>query len=276
MDHDPVFQVIGEYIERMKAINAFYSDMPESKSETRLMVRTLGEVSVKWEGGDVKELKPQALEFLLYLIDGGPADKDRAGAEFWPDHPQGRQTANLHMAVYSIRKSLGKEVIRLDGNVYRFEPPTELDYDVKESVRAAEVVKGLPPADPRRFFALTEAVSLYRGPFMPEYFSNWVQERRNELELDYLDLASELAEEALRRDQPKRALSPLRKALKVDPYREDLNLNYLNLLRRLDRRTDAISHYRAYAALLRRDFGLEPADEAKKVRDWAVGEATSS
>lgn len=237
-------------------------------------MNSLGGLSISYEGTPVDKLKPQAIEFMLYLIDGGPADKDRAGSEFWPDHPPGRQTANLHMAVYSIRKALGKEAVELEGNAYRFAPPLEIQYDVREFENAVAVARKLPPADPRRFFALTEAVSLYDGDFMPEFFSNWVQERRIQLELDYLDVASELAEEAILRDQPKRALGPLREALRLDPYREDVNLRYLEVLQRLDRRTDVISHYRKYADLLRKDFEIEPADSAKAVHAWALGQDT--
>ncbi|MDX1600120.1 MAG: BTAD domain-containing putative transcriptional regulator [Anaerolineales bacterium] len=270
---DPVYELVEEYVDKMRAFGEFYSQGSGQEESDRLKVSTLGGVRINHHGREVDDLKPQALEFLLYLIDGGGVDKDRAGAEFWADHPPGRQTANLHMAVYSIRQALGKKVIQLEGNRYSFAAYAELDYDVREFERAVEVAHRLPPADPRRFFALTEAVNRYDGPFMPEYFSNWVQDRRTQLELDYLDVAAELAEEALRRDQPKRALRPLREALSVDPYREDLNLNYLQLLRRLDRRTEVISHYRKYADLLRRDFGLEPAAEARQVHDWAVGEA---
>ncbi len=58
-----------------------------------------------------------------------------------------------------------------------------------------------PPGDPRRMFALTEAINSYGGPLLPEFSSDWVLERRRTLELRYLDLLAQNAQEAMMRTQ---------------------------------------------------------------------------
>jgi DNA-binding SARP family transcriptional activator len=78
------------------------------------------------------------------------------------------------------------------------------------------------------------------------------------LEMRYLDLTASYADEALLRDQPMRAVTALREALKLDPTRDDLNLRILEVLGRLGRRSEIVSHYQRYVRLLADEMGLDP------------------
>jgi two-component SAPR family response regulator len=167
------------------------------------------------------------------------------------------------MAVYSLRNALGKDFISLDGVAYSISTEVDLAYDVREFVRTAKVAQELPVGDPRRLFAFTEAIRQYQGPFLLESESDWVVERRRYLEMVYLDLVSQHADEALMRDQPLRAVQLLQDALVVDPYRDDLNLRYILLLGRLNRRSEIVSHYQRYVTLLSSDLGLDPSEEVR-------------
>jgi LuxR family maltose regulon positive regulatory protein len=270
---DPTHQSLLHRIEVMQAMKVHYEGDP-SKSATgkmSLVVQALGGSSISRAAAPVEDLKPQAMEVFFLLVDKGAVDRDLLADTFWPDFPVGRQTANLHMAIYSIRSSMGKDVVKLEGSVYRLDDALQIRYDVSEFERAVEVVRRLPPGDPRRIFALTEAVNLYKGRFLPEFFSDWIGERRRELEYTYLDVAAEHADEALLRDQPQRALDSLRFALGFDPYRDDLNERYLRALLRLGRRSDVITHYRDYRRLLKEDLGLEPAEAVAEIFERASG-----
>jgi DNA-binding SARP family transcriptional activator len=138
-----------------------------------------------------------------------------------------------------------------------------LDFDVDHFERAAKAADRLPIGDPRRKFALNEAIEAYQGPFLPDFTSNWVIDRRGELELRYLDLLAEFSEEALVQDDPQRAMESLREALRIDPFRDDLNRQFLEALGVLGRRTEIIRHYHKYADLLAEELELEPSDEIR-------------
>lgn len=270
MPNDPTLGIVSQRIELMDALRARYLDNKEIDHEEgpAYHVTAFGGLDVRVKGVQKNDdMKPQALEVFVFLVDNGPTERDKLSEVFWPDHPPGRQTANLHMAIYSIRQAIGKDMVVLEGSTYMLSNDVDWRYDVSEFERAFAVAMSLPPGDPRRMFALTEATQLYSGPYLPEYFSEWVEERRRELELDFLDVVAANAEEAMRRDIPDRALSPLRDALKVDPYRDDLNRHYLEALKRLDRRSDALSHYQRYASLVREELGLEPSPKVKEVID---------
>jgi LuxR family maltose regulon positive regulatory protein len=267
---DPIYQRLAHRIDIMDAMERHYRPAEPADEETGVLVQAFGETRVIVEGNVVVDLKPLALEVFLLLVDKGSAERDMLADMFWPDHPVGRQTANLHMAIYNIRGSLGKDLVRLDGSVYRLNPDVSFRYDVAEFERAVDIEGRMLPGDPRRIFVLTEAVNLYRGRFMPEFFSDWVETKRRQLEFQYLEVVAEHAEEALLRDQPRRALDSLRGALTVDPYRDDLNEAYIRALARLGRRSDVLNHYIEYKRLLQDEFGLEPSESIRGIYEAMV------
>ena len=161
----------------------------------RLVVRALGSTNVSWRDRTVRRLKPLSREVMLYLLDQGRAERDVVLEVFWPDHPPGRQAANLHMAVYNLRQEFGKEFVLLDGTCYTLGDSVESDYDVARFEHAADVAERMHAGDPRRLFALTEAVHAYAGPFLPDLTSGWVMARRRSLEARFMDLVRAAADE---------------------------------------------------------------------------------
>jgi DNA-binding SARP family transcriptional activator len=218
----------------------------------------LGQGIVMRDDETLSALTPFARELLFYIVDHQRVEREILVETFWPDYPPGRQTSNLHTAVYALRRAIGKEAILFDGSVYELSPAFPIEYDVLRFERTAAVADNLPHGDPRRLFALTEAINSYAGPFLSEFASQWVTERRRVLEMRYLDLAASYADEALLRSQPLRAVNTLRRALRIDPYRDDLNLRMLEALGRLGRRSEIVSHYQQYVRLLADELGLDP------------------
>lgn len=262
VDEISELQVVLDRINRMRAfVQQFTGSAEPQESDSHLRVRALGTVQIPEESNQA--LKPLSKEILFYLLDRGSASRDVLLETFWPEIPPGRQVSNLHTAIYSIRRALGREAVDYDGAIYRLSIEENIDYDVAHFERTAKAADRLPVGDPRRKFALNEAIEVYQGPFLPDFTSNWVIDRRGELELRYLDLLAEFSEEALVQDDPQRAVSSLRDALRIDPYRDDLNRQFLEALAVLGRRTEIIRHYRQYAGLLAEDLDLEPSDELR-------------
>ena len=119
-------------------------------------------------------------------------------------------------------------------------------------------------------FALTEAVNLYGGEFLPDFDSGWIDERRRTLELRYLDLLAGLSEEALLQGQPSNVVGLLREALSIDPLRDDTNRYYLEALGRLGRRSEIVAHYQEYIRLLSDELGLDPSEEVRELYDRLI------
>ncbi len=268
----PVLSVILRRIDAMRTVAQQYQLVSEDvPTLDKLSFYALGKAEVLGLKQPSLDMKPLPREVLFFLVDRGRVERDVLLESFWPHYPPGRQIANLHTAVYSLRRLLGREAILHEGSVYSLNPELSIESDVDQFERMASIVDGLPPGDPRRMFALTEAISSYGGSFLPEISSEWVIERRRELELYYLDLLTLHANEALVRDQPTRALRTLRQALDIDPYRDDTNLHFLEALGRLGRRSEAIDHYQRYVRLLADELSLDPPEEIRDLYTRLIG-----
>jgi ATP/maltotriose-dependent transcriptional regulator MalT/DNA-binding SARP family transcriptional activator len=263
-DH-PVAGVVLNRVEAMHAFERMHSAAPEPRVEkpTRLEVKALGGSRITMGGADVRTTKPQLREVFFYLIDHRTVPRDELGEVFWPASPPGKRNANIHMAIHSLRRWVGGDLVELDGSAYQLSPALDLTYDVANFRRARGIALALPRGDPRRYFALTEAVNSYAGEFLPELASDWAVDRRRELEIQYLEVLSAFGEEALTRDQPQPAVEHIRRGLAIDPYRDDLNAQYMEALGRLGRRSEVVTHYQRYTNLLESELGLDPPREVR-------------
>ena len=261
---------MGVVLNRVEAMQSFARLHAAERAETvtrpaRLEVRALGAAQVALGGNDLHTTKPQLREVLFYLVDHRTVPRDELGEVFWQTSPPGKRNANIHMAIHSLRRWVGRDVVELEAGSYQLSPSLEVVYDVASFLRARGIALTLPRGDPRRYFALTEAVNSFTGEFLAEFSSNWVVERRRGLELQYLEVLSAYGEEALTRDQPQRAVEHIRRGLAIDPYRDDLNAQYMEALGRLGRRSEMVSHYQRYTTLLGSELGLDPPREVREL-----------
>lgn len=264
-DH-PMVELINHRIVDMKDVKRRYQSSTSIETESdALRVSALGKLEVYQSHTLITELKPLARELFLYILDNERAERDEILEVFWPDHPHGRQVSNLHTTLYNIRRYLGKDVIQSEIPIYLVNRDVDIQYDVQQFENVANLALSLSPGDPRRFFALTDAVHLYTGSFMPEYTANWVLERRYELERMFLDLLITHSEEAVVRNRPREAESSLRQALKIDPFPDETNLRYMEILGQLGRRNELTSHYQRYIRILSTELGLEPSETVREL-----------
>jgi len=268
----PVMSTILHRMETMQGLAQQYKRTGEDTVVTpQVIFRTLGEVDLLRGAERLVDLKPLAREILIFLVDNKRVDRDVLLETFWPSYSPGRQVSNLYTAIYSLRRALGKDAVTLDGSVYGIDPDLSINFDVARFERAANISENLPLGDPRRFFALTEAINSYAGTFMPEFTSDWVVDRRRSLEFRFLELLIDHADEALIRNQPSRALASLRRALSIDPYRDDINLRYLETLGLLERRSEIVAHYQQYIQLLSTELGLDPPESVRELYSRLIG-----
>lgn len=259
--------VLGDLLQRIEVMRSLARQHGEASPEaetTGLRLVALGTSDVLTRDRRLADLEPLPRQIVFFLADQKQVERDVLLEVFWPGALVGRQVSSLYTAVHAVRRALGKDIIAIEGSLYGLNPSGRHRYDVAEFERAAALAGGMPPGDPRRFFALTEAVNAYTGPFLPEFISDWVLEKRRSLEHHFLQLLTLHAEEALVHGDPLRAVESMRLALRIEPLRDDLNLRYLELLGRLQRRSEAVGHYQRYTQMLADELGLDPPDALRE------------
>ena len=213
--------------------------------------------AVKRDGLEISGLLPLHREILFWLIDRGSVHVDTLRETYWPGLPASAQAANLHTAIYNIRKFFGKEFVAMDSGGYRIRLSPSWSYDVRDFLQALEVATRVPDNDPRELSVLSEAISLYTGEFLQGCHAGWAVARRAELGNAFVGLALRYARVCARLHQSRLALEVIRKALGIDPYHDGLNRVYLEALGRAGRRYELVRHYRRYVKLLAEDLGLD-------------------
>lgn len=229
-----------------------------------LGVVTMGSGALVFEGEQVTDLPPLPRQLLFYLVDKQPAARDRVLEAFWPDVDADRQVSSLYTAVHTIRRHLGERAIVIDGALYRINPEWSLHYDAAEFERAAGIAQSVPKGDPRRPFALAEAIHAYEGPFLPEFSGDWVLERRRELKMLLLELLTAHAEANAAAGHLDQSALSLERALSLDPLRDDLHLRYMQILAEMGRRSEVITHYHEYSRRLASELGIDPPTELRR------------
>jgi ATP/maltotriose-dependent transcriptional regulator MalT/DNA-binding SARP family transcriptional activator len=259
----------GRLLDRVRLMEAYARQYdPEAKArsaEALVEFLALGQSTIRVAGKPPDGLKPMAREVAFYLLDAGPVERDVLVETFWPEHSLGRQTANLHMAIYQLRQLLGKDSVTLSGSAYVLQSSAAIEYDVRRFERSAAIAERLPVGDPRRMFALTEAVNSYGGIFLPESDAAWVMLRRRQLQSRYIDLLEAGAEESMTRDQVAHAAQLLQEAVEHEPLRDDLHEQLMRALHRLGRRSEIVELYQRYVRALSEDLGLDPPDRLREL-----------
>jgi two-component SAPR family response regulator len=217
----------------------------------------LGPATLRTGSSVVASLTPQEMRLLVYLVEKGPVRGESLAEIFWPRSTPGNQASSLHTAVYRLRLVLGRENIAFSGGQYELTPTAISDYDAQQFYRSARKIDSLRSSQVAWQQIVRETLDQYSGPFLEGADDQWVLERRRELEAIYVDLALRLGREANSREEAEACLHYLRLALRMDPYREDLNLAYMEVLSRLGRRVSKVQHERRYRRLLAKDLGIE-------------------
>lgn len=271
LERHPVFSAVSLRVDLMHAVAAQYqAPGTDETPPDELRLEALGRSTVRVGATGQADLEPLQRQLLFFLADRQPVERDQILETFWPDSPLGRKVSSLYTATHSLKRSLGRDVILNEGSLYRLRPESPVRYDVSDFLSEVEIGLGMAHGDPRRLFALVQAVERYGGDFLPEYSGDWVIERRRELEQSYLQVLTEHAAESETHGQFERALQSLVKALAIDPLRDDINFRYLDILGRLGRRSQVIGHYQRYVRRLADELGLDPPETTQRLYEQII------
>jgi len=226
-------------------------------------VYAFGEGQVVRDGDLVQSSDWQAAmakEMFFYLLLHGPSSRDEIGLVFWPDLPTKKMVDNFHTTIYRMRKAVGSDVVVAEDGLYRL-GILAYWFDVEEFERLVERARLLPPHDWQAEDLWRRAVMLYRGDFLPEVDRLWVVPKREALREAQLDALVGLGRCYDTRKRVDEAVSWYRRALAVDPLRDDVHLRLMRCYVKAGRRAEALVQYRHCCEILERELGIAPSGE---------------
>lgn len=261
-----------EMIARMPALEGFRERLlgvaaEEESLPGRLEVYALGEERVVRDGQPVPTSAWRAAvakELFFYVLVHKHAERGAIGLAFWPDLSARQMVNQLHVTVHRLRRALGKDVLVAEEGVYRL---GEIDcwFDAEEFESLVERAQVLPIVDLHAEDLWRRAVLLYRGDFMPSAERTWCVSKREALREMFLEALMALGRCHAARHDCEGAIDWYRRALQVDPLREDIHQSIMRCYDEAGRRSEAVIQYQRCREVIKAELGVEPSPETQQL-----------
>ncbi len=233
-----------------------------------IRVSAFGHAAVWVRGREVTDLEWRSEKgkemFFFFLANRRPLRKEEIVTALWPDLPDEKTTSAFHSNMYRLRKALYQEVIAKDSGRYALDPNSRFIFDVEEfqdALARADDLKGSPEAIP----LLEKAASLYQGQFAPDFYTEWAENLRWQLEEQHMGLLSTLAGAYNATGEFKKSADVCQRIIELDEYNEAgwyrLMSNYVQ-----SGQVEAAKYcYNRYVQILAKDEEMD--DEAPEFDD---------
>jgi len=241
-----------------------------------VVVRCLGTFSVWVDGREVGASswpKAKALRLFKFLVANRHrwVPVDEVLEALWPDMDPEAASANFRVILHHARRALSgagaappRSVLLYEQKRCRLDPGMLAWVDADEVLRC--VGQGRRLAGEGRIAeaaaAFARADALYRGDFLAEDpYEEWAQPQREALRAAVLEALEWLARYSSSMGAHGHAAALLKRALALDPCREDVHRQLMLHLARDGRRAEALQQYRRCEEILARELGACPAPE---------------
>ena len=242
--------------------HSFVVTRPDIKAhalgETRVLVNGHSTGEAEWRSSKAKELF-----FYLLCHDTGQT-KEKVAAALWPDLPRAKANSNFHVNLYRARRAIFPGVFILEYGRYKFNPDLTLSFDVSEFEGHLSEATSLP--DTRinaKVTSLESAIGLYNGPFMDEFYSEWVEIPRRQYEDRYMKTLSSLARINSRLGKYDAAIILLEKFMAIDPYDDDAYCQVMEYHLAAGDSACALRMYRRYLDTVANEAEVVPSERVQ-------------
>jgi len=179
-----------------------------------VVARGFGHPWVERDGERLHWDSLKALELLFYLLEhrGGVGTFEVAEA-LWPGKTESRASSSFHTTLYRLRKVMGGEMVEAANRRYYLHDKVSIDYDVDRYRALAQRARSSGRLDDYR-----QAVALYRGHFLQQFESSWIETLRAALQGEQLTLLEAAADIALGADDLVAATDLFQGMTEHEPY----------------------------------------------------------
>ncbi len=245
-----------------------------------ISIRMLGDFSLEARGNQISDADSRAKKvwsLMAYLL----CSRERSTSAqtlidiLWGDTALNNPENALRITLHRLRSTLdrlwpgaGRELIvyREGGYCWNRSVPVQLDSERFEALSAGECSDGQ-----NRLEDCLEALSLYRGEFLPRHNSQlWAIPIATHFQNRFLQVSLEAGQLLFDRQRYDEAAECCRRAAAAEPYHEGV---HQLLIRTLGAKGDQKGAARVYEALSKRlfdDFGIRPSQETRAIYRAAV------
>jgi predicted ATPase/DNA-binding SARP family transcriptional activator len=226
---------------------------------SRLEIRLLGEPRFYVDGALHRTAIPAKAILLLCVLAlkaDQPVDRTKLAYTLWPDDAEDEAKAKLRRHLHLLGRAIGTseerpQIVATNTTLtWKRDGPCSVDVVDFESLIASGDREG--------------ASALYTGDLLPNFYEDWLEAPRRRLRDVQLQNLLALAEQYSQRDDAAKTLDYGRRALRIDPWREDAIRYVVQARTRLGDRSGAMQEYTQFVTRLREEFGAEPLAETQQ------------
>lgn len=227
--------------------------------ETRVLLNSRPVTDSQWRSAKAKEM------FFYLLCESRPASKEQIVASLWPDVSSAKGNSLFHSNLYRLRRALFDTIVLNQTGHYAISPDVPVWFDVKEFESHSTEARKQPSSSQHRVVHLEQAIELYRGPFLSDLYSDWVENTRRRLEDRYLEVLSSLTLYYWRGGKQDRAIELLEKSLTIDPYQEQTYYQLARCYLENGDKASALRMCQRYSKVVTEELGSEPSHQMRRL-----------
>jgi LuxR family maltose regulon positive regulatory protein len=217
----------------------------------------------RWAGAQTQEF------FYYFLSHPEGVLKEQVGEVFWPDRSPAKMHSAFHATLFRLRRALFPECVILESERYRFNPELHLWYDVE---KFNQLLDKAERPQPEAVVAQLhqQAISLYQGDYLTQFYSDWCALERERLRERYLGAVDSLAGIYIRQGKYDLTITLCQRALTIDPYREALYRRLMECAALAGDRAAAVRYYQQCTRMLEEDMGVGPMPETQALYEQII------
>lgn len=227
--------------------------------------------------------KARALLAYLTVESGQPHRRESLVGLLWPDCPEDIARRNLRQTLYNLRQAIGDHLAKppyllITRDEIQFNTLSDHNLDVAAFNMLLAATEAHPHAELDLCEAcaarLRQAVALYRGKFLQEFFlensaefEEWALVQREELNRHALDALAHLANYHEQRGDYEEARGLGLRQLQLEPWREEAHRQVMRTLALSGQRSEALAQYENCRRVLAKELGVEPSAQTRELYD---------
>ena len=224
----------------------------------------------------IRSIRRQSLLAYLVLHAGRSLSRQQLAVTFWPDTSDGQARTNLRQLLFHLKHDLPdtKEYIAVDrlSVMWRTDIPVQADVLCFEELIERDTRMSLPPpwasgSGQKHLDRLKQALTLYRGEFLPGCYDDWVLARRDLLHQRYRDTLADAAICSVADQDYNAALNYGRQLVAADRLDEASYALLMHCLLSANRPSEALRVYEQCTDMLAAELGVEPGSQTVELRD---------
>lgn len=233
-----------------------------------LFIRSLGRMEVQLNKKVItsSDWQTQSARDMFFLLLAKPEGmtKEEISLIFWPDGSNEEVKFRFKNTVYRVRRALGKNVVVLEQDIYRFNNSLDYEYDVELFLK--EGVLANQSKDPiQKLSHFREAIKYYRGNYLYEIDETWVLAAREYLRQNYLNILMQVSKIYLELANYELAHEYCQRLLNEDNLLEDAHRLALRIYAARGNRAGLVRQYQRCVETFEREINAEPSLQTQQL-----------